>query len=362
MLHYSQGGIAQYTLHLIRALADIDSEDRFTILKSRKERRTFVQQPNFHYRSLWTPSHHHLEQLTLPFELAFQPLDVLHSTDFIPPFRRNCRVVITVHDLAFLHYPYLLTKDSARYYGQIKRAAESAEGIIAVSENTRRDMLQLLGIPLERVDVIYHAADPIFQPLDDLGRLEVFCREHDLPSSFMLWVGVLEPRKNLPILLRAFSILRDEGELASDHLVVVGPKGWLFQDALDLINELRLKDRIIFYGPATLSELMLLYNCAWLFVFPSLYEGFGFPPLEAMACGTPVVCSNAASLPEVVGDAAVLFDPHDSDTLAHAIAEVKNNAPLRQELRQKGLQRAAQFSWRKTAEQTLAIYRRVHRQ
>jgi glycosyltransferase involved in cell wall biosynthesis len=260
-----------------------------------------------------------------------------------------------------LLYPKLLTGESGRYYGQIKRAVESADGIIAVSENTRRDLAELLGVPTERVDVIYHAADERFRPLDDQAAKE-FCQEHDLPESFILWVGILEPRKNLEVLLRALTILRDKEKELHHKLVVAGAKGWLYENTIKLVDELRLADDVIFFGTASVADLLLLYNGARLFVFPSLYEGFGLPPLEAMACGTPVVCSRTSSLPEVLGEAALYFDPLDAEALAEAIQRLAEDEGLRQELRQRGLEQAAKFSWQKTAEQTLAVYRRVYGQ
>ena len=362
LTYYSSGGISQYITQLIRALREIDQEDRFTIFQSRHGPKLFDDQLNFWQRPLWTPCHFRLEQWTLPLELAFSDLDILHSPDFIPPFHRRCKAVITIHDLAFLRFPKLLTEESDRYYRQIKRAVESADGIIAVSQSTRRDLAELLGVPAEHVDVIYHAADERFRPLDDAQAAKEFCQEHDLPETFILWVGMLEPRKNLETLLKALAILRDREKGLSHKLIVAGAKGWLYESALNLVDELHLTNDVGFFGPASVADLLLLYNAAGLFVFPSLYEGFGFPPLEAMACGTPVVSSRTSSLPEVLGEAALYFDPLDAEALAEAIQRVAEDEELQKELIQRGLAQSAKFNWKKTAEQTLAVYRRVQGQ
>lgn len=358
LLHYQHGGISQYILHLIEALAEIEQETIFTIFQSRGDKTSLGVRPNFRRRSLWTPPHHPLEQWLLPLELSFADIDILHSPDFIPPLKRRFKSVATIHDLAFLRFPHLLTEDSRRYYGQVNRAVASAEGIIAVSEWTRHDLVEFTGVPRERIRVIYNATDRCFQPLGDHQLVQRFCRERGLPSDFILWVGTLEPRKNLDTLLKAMALLQ-EREPGRYTLVAVGARGWLYESALQLLDQLRIRDYVIFYGPASVEELVMLYNAASLFVFPSLYEGFGLPPLEAMACGTPVISSNAACLPEVLGEAAIFLDPLEVGGWAGAIQKLAGDEGRRQELRQRGLERAASFSWTKTAEQTLSLYRQV---
>lgn len=366
LLYYQRGGISQYLLHLIEALAEIDPSDVFTVFQSRKDRSTLSERLNFRRRSLWTPPHHRLEQLLLLLELSSANIDILHSPDFIPPlrkaqgklFRRRFKSVITVHDLAFLRFPHLLTKESHHYYGLVTRAVASAEGIISVSDWTRRDLLELTSADDRKIRVIHNAADARFRPLDDRHAVQRFCQERGLPSDFILWVGTLEPRKNLDTLLKAMAMLQGKTP-GKQTLVAVGARGWLYESALQLLDRLRMKDHVIFYGPAAVDELVMLYNAASMFVFPSLYEGFGIPPLEAMACGTPVVSSNAACLPEVLGDAAAFVDPQDVDGWAQAIEQLAGDERQRQELRRKGLERAASFSWRRTAEQTLNLYRQI---
>ncbi len=358
LIAYQRGGISTYTLRLLQALQDLADGDQFTVLQSRRRPEPMLTHPAFRTVSLWTPPHHPWEQWSLPLELAFQPLDLLHSPDFIPPLHRRCPAVITVHDLAFLRFPDTQTSDSLRYYRQVNQAVENAEGIITVSEATRRDMVELLGCAAERVDVVHHGVDARYRPLSQEAARR-FCKDRGLPETFVLWVGTLEPRKNLAALFRAFAALKGKLPPARDTLVLAGPVGWRYEETAKLFDELGLAGRTVFFGPATEDELAMLYNAAWAFAFPSLYEGFGLPPLEAMACGTPVVASDAPALPEVLGDAALYVPPHDDQALAAALLRISHDTALAAELSRKGLARAAEFSWRQAAQQTLAIYHRV---
>jgi len=304
---------------------------------------------------LLTPIHHRLEQLTLPLEILNKKLDVLHSPDFIPPFRCKCRSVITVHDLAFMLYPHFLTKASARYYGQIDQAVRHADAIIAVSQATKRDVMRLLGVDDRKITVIYEAANPFFGPMDRHEAAQRVSRRFGVAGDFLLFVSTIEPRKNVPNLLRAFRrLLDDYGQ--DVRLVVVGEKGWLFDEAFDLVTELRLSEEVIFLGRVAAEELLWLYNSAQALVQPSIYEGFGLMPLEAMACGTPVVVSNVSSMPEVAGDAGLTVDPHNVDELAVAMWRILDDTELRASLIDKGVKRAACFSWDKTASETLNLY------
>ncbi len=363
LVYYSQAGIGQYTLRLIQGLAESggtpsDREDEFFILQSRKDKRIIVDQPNFKRVRLWTPSHHRLEQFTLPFEISGLDLDVLHSPDFIPPFRRNCKSIITIHDLAFLLYPHFLTQESARYYGQIDEAVKRTDHIIAVSESTKRDTIRLLGAPEHKITVIYESANPIYRPINDREILVQTKSNYHIAGDFILFVSTIEPRKNLPTLLRAYRQLLDSYK-AEAKLVVVGRHGWLSEEVFSLVDELKLSSDVLFLGRVPIEDLLHLYNAAQLLVQPSFYEGFGLPPLEAMACGTPVVISNVSSLPEVVGDAGLLVDPENASEIAVAIWRILNDEALRAELVAKGLKRAQCFSWEKTARQTLELYQRV---
>jgi glycosyltransferase involved in cell wall biosynthesis len=286
-------------------------------------------------------------------------LDVLHSPDFIPPHRPSCKSVITVHDLAFLLYPHFLTKESARYYGHIDQAVRWTDQIISVSESTKRDTIQHLGVPEEKITVVYEAANPIFRPLDQAEAREQVRNRFGVEEPYVLFVSTIEPRKNVPSLLRAL------WQLATCYkedvrLVLAGGRGWLFEDAFAVVDELKLDDRVHFVGRVASEDLLYLYNAAELLAHPAFYEGFGLPPLEAMACGLPVVVSNVASLPEVVGDAGLLIDPHDVDELTVSMWRVLKDSALRKEMREKGLKQAERFSWEKAARETMEIYQRAH--
>lgn len=358
LVYYSQAGIGQYILHLVNGLAKIDAENEYVLLQSRKDETTILERPNFRRVSLWTPSHHRLERYSLNVELMRLGLDVLHSPDFIPPYRPSCKSVITVHDLAFLLYPHFLTKESARYYGHIDEAVRWTDHIIAVSHSTKRDTIQHLGVPEDKIAVVHEAASPIFRPVDrDEAREQVRDR-HGIDAPFILFVSTIEPRKNVPTLMRAVWQLV---ECYKDdvHLVLAGGKGWLYEDAFAVVDELDMDDRVHFVGRVTSEDLLYLYNAAELLAHPAFYEGFGLPPLEAMACGLPVIVSNVASLPEVVGDAGLLIDPHDVDELTVAMWRVLNDGDLRQEMTEKGERQAARFSWERAARETLEIYRLI---
>jgi glycosyltransferase involved in cell wall biosynthesis len=359
LTYYRQAGISQYTLQLIEALARCQLEDEeFVILQSFRRREPIIDRRNFTSRKLLTPCHHRLEQLSLPVELSTVRLDVLHSPDFIPPFRRRCRSVITIHDLVFMLYPHFLDKSAARYYGQIDQAVRRTDAIIAVSKATKLDVMRLLGVPEAKIKVIYEAASPIFRPLEGGDVMARVRGRFGISGDFVLFVSTIEPRKNVPTLLRAFRRLLD-GYRPDVKLVLAGERGWLFDEVFRLISELKLDDHVISLGRVSTEELLWLYNAARALVAPSIYEGFGLTPLEAMACGTPVIVSNVSALPEVVGDAGLLIDPNDEDELSVAIWRVLSDAQLSATLREKGLRRARCFSWDKAARETLDLYRRL---
>jgi glycosyltransferase involved in cell wall biosynthesis len=356
LVYYSQAGIGQYILHLVNGLAKVDQDNEYVLLQSRKDDTTILDQSNFRRVSLWTPSHHRLERYSLNVELVRLGLDVLHSPDFIPPRRPSCKSVITVHDLAFLLYPHFLTKESARYYGHIDQAVRWTDHIIAVSESTKRDTIQHLGVPEDKITVVHEAANPIFRQVDKKHAREQVRKRHGVDGPFVLFVSTIEPRKNVPTLVRAIWQLL-ECYKEDVKLVLAGGKGWLFEDAFGIVDDLNLDGHVHFVGRVSSQELLHLYNAAELLAHPAFYEGFGLPPLEAMACGLPVIVSDVASLPEVVGDAGLLVDPHEVDELTVAMWRVLNEQQLRTEMQEKGLRQADRFSWERAARETQAIYR-----
>lgn len=360
ILGYRRAGIGQYTYRLAEALATIDQTDEFIIFQSRRDDEAILDQPNFHRRTLYTPPHHRLEQWLLPLELWPHHLDLLHSPDFIPPFRRNSASVITVHDLGFLHFPHFVTQDSAQHYGLIDQAVRRTDHIIAVSESTKTDIINLLGVDERKIAVIHEATTPDYHPRvtpDEMAEVAEARKRYGLYRPFILFVSTIEPRKNLPTLLRAFRRLLDEYKVDVE-LVVVGERGWLFEDVFALTSELQLNGAVKFLGRVPGSDLPLLYNAAMVHVHPSLYEGFGLTPLEAMSSGTPTIVSNVSSLPEVVSDAGLLVPPEEVEEWTVAIWRLLTDSALRETMIEKGLKRAATFSWEKAASQHLEVYRR----
>ncbi len=355
LVSYAQGGISQYTVRLVHALVALQKEDEILLLESRKVPSDGEWPASVRRARLITPPHNRYEQIALPLELLRHPIDLLHSPDFIPPYRRRCRSVITIHDLAFLRFPHLLTQESARYYGQVARAVESADQIIAVSQATRQDLLELLGADPGKITVVPSGVAPECRPLDP-AEVEHHRSRLALPERFILFVGTLEPRKNLPTLLKAFSRLWKAQKVP---LVIVGGKGWLYEELFQVRDALGLGEEVRFVGPVPSQQLVYYYGCATCLVLPSLYEGFGLPALEAMACGTPVVVSNVSSLPEVVGDAGLLVDPEDVEGLAATLGRLLADGNLRQRLISLGLQRAKSFSWERTARETMAVYHKA---
>ena len=352
---YTRAGIGQYTLRLVQALANAFPEDRFTLLQDRRIPQPLVDAPNVAAARCLVPSHHRMEQLLLPLYRNRLQAEVFHSPDFIPPLRAKGPMVITIHDLAFLIYPHFLTKESARYYGQIDRAVHRADAIIAVSESTKHQLVRMLGVAEDKITVIYEAADPLFRPKDRQAALKHVRALYDLPDEFILFVSTIEPRKNVSGLLRAYRRLRDDYKL-TPGLVLVGAPGWLSDDVHALVEALDLRSACHFLGRVSGPDLLDLYNSARCLVHPAFYEGFGLTPLEAMACGTPVIVSNISSLPEVVGDAALLVDPQDDQEITVAMWRLLTDPLLWDELRAKGLRRAKAFSWQRAAEQTMGVY------
>lgn len=295
------------------------------------------------------------EQIRLPMLVRKLRLDVLHSPHYTMPWFAGCRSVVTFHDMIFFLYPELHTTYKTIFFRtMILVSLRRAQMIIADSESTRRDVLRLLHADPMKIVTVPLGVSSLYRPLDHSGAIR---QTYHLPDKFILFVGVLEPRKNLTTLIRAFRLLRDRGCLHA--LVIVGRKGWMYADLFREVERLNLRDQVIFTGYVPEADLPGLFNAAEFFVYPSVYEGFGLPVLEAMACGTPVITSNVSSMPEIVDDAGVLIDPNNVEELAEQMFVLAANADKRIELRTKGLARARLFSWERTARETIAVYARV---
>ncbi len=351
---YAPGGISYYARRLARALVEQRAQESLILISHRHEQDPLTL-PGVRNRTVWTPPHHSLEKWLLGAEIASLKLDVFHSTDFIPPAWGARRMVATIHDLNFLRYPEYLAVEARRYYNrQIRWAVKRADAIIVDSDATRRDLADLLDVAPERSVVVHLAAAEEFRPLNP-EQIGPHLARHALRPGYLLFVGVWDPRKNLSGLLDALSLWRTRGD--APQLVVAGRPGWHGGEIHSQIAALKLEPYIRFLEGLTVDELVALYNGALMLVIPSFYEGFGLPALEAMQCGTPVVASNRASLPEVVGEAGILIDPDSPEMIADACRRIAGDPALQQRLREAGPLQAARFSWAKAAAETLEVYR-----
>ena len=295
------------------------------------------------------------EQVVAPIELRRLHVDVYHAPAYVAPLVTSCPTVVTVHDLSFERLPHFFNRSNRMYLSAMTRASVStARQIIAVSDSTRRELVELLGVPEHLITVIPNGVEPVFRPIEE-DQVARFRSERGLPDRFILFLGTLEPRKNVRTLLRAFARLRRERGI--DHsLVLAGAKGWLYESIFEETRALGLESAVLFPGFVPFEEQPLWYNASTVFAFPSIYEGFGIPALEAMACGTPVVCSDTTSLPEVVGDAGITVPPMDDVALADALWQVLDQPAKAARMRAAGLTRAKSFDWASVARATVAVY------
>jgi glycosyltransferase involved in cell wall biosynthesis len=361
------GGIGRYTRELVAALFRMESAHRYTIfaatggLENRDWRlgienlQSLVSDLQFRAVPITDDWLHRLWQrlrLPIPVEVITGPLDVFYSPDFVlPPTRRGTRTLLTVHDLSFLYYPDAFVPSLRVYLERVvPRSVARADRVLADSKATRDDLVAHFGAPPEKVQVLYSGVDARFCPEKERGEQERLRDKYGIEFPYVLSLGTLQPRKNYVRLIKAFANL----PLANLRLYIAGGRGWLYEDIF--AEAQKHGDRVHVLGFVDDADLPALYRGAALFAFPSLYEGFGIPPLEAMACGVPVVCSNASSLPEVAGDVALMVDPFDVDALAQAMARVLEDADLRREMIAKGLAQAERFTWEKAARQLLSSF------
>lgn len=355
-------GNETYATNLIEALAEIDSFNRYTLYVTRREAvdRFRNRWPNFVVRT--TLPHTPLIRipLTLSAELRRNPVDVLHVQFTAPPFA-PCPVVVSIHDLSFEHLPQTFNRRSRMQLRlTVRRSAQKATKILALSEFARQDIIRAYSISPERITAIPLAAAAHFAPVTDETELQRVRRNYGIEGDYILSVGSIQPRKNLVRLISAYKTLirsRPNGKLPK--VVLVGKRAWLYEETLGATEAREVRDLIVLTGYVPEADLPALYSGALCFVYPSYFEGFGLPPLEAMKCGTPVIAGNNTSLPEVVGAAGLLVDPFDERAIAGAIASLLDNSDLRASFRVKGLERARLFNWRETASRTLEIYKQA---
>lgn len=364
---HHHAGLGRYAEELLAALVACDSSNEYTAFYYTPRGRESPEPPidRIPTRTVRLPAKPWRMSVLLAYLVGgsmdrwLPSGDIFHATDhLLPPFRHS-KTVFTIHDLIFRFYPqYHLPLNRWYLSLMLPRFMQRADAIIAVSESTRRDVLRLMKLPLEKISVIYEGVSEAFRHLDDQETLAQVRDKYKLPPRFILFFGTLEPRKNLVLLLDVYRQMMTR-DASTPALVIAGRKGWLYQPVFDRVRELGLDGRVHFTDYVESGDVPAVMNAAEVFAFPSLYEGFGLPPLEAMACGTPVVCSNASSLPEVVGEAGILVDPHDVGGWVQAIDSVLTDEQTRQKLRDQGLAQAKRFSWEQAARKTLAVYEQV---
>jgi glycosyltransferase involved in cell wall biosynthesis len=356
LTYYRTGGISTYVRQLVRALEALDHEHEYTVFHSRKARERISSR--FGSATLWTPAHHRYERMALSVELARHQLDVLHSPDFISPHHGARAHVITVHDITFLHYPQFLTADSRRYYNdQIVGAVRDADHILVDSHATLRDLIEMLHVPREKMTTHKLGVDAAFRPMS-AAEIAPYRAEYGLPNTYLLFVGTFEPRKNIMGLLNAYELVLKDVPNAPP-IVLAGTRGWLFDETMAHIEQIGLKERILWREGVKQSAMPALYAGARALAMPSFYEGFGLPALEAMACGTLPIVSNRSSLPEVVGDVGIQVNPDDPQSIADGLKRAIGNDAWVTAQKPMLLAQAARFTWEETARIAKAVYEKA---
>jgi glycosyltransferase involved in cell wall biosynthesis len=354
-------GVATYTQNLIREMSRIYPKDKIYLIDYRdyetfEDLNKIIIAPWIKY----LPQKSYFWHLYLQFKLRNNNLnlDIIHSPENATLFvkLKNQKKLITVHDIRTYIFPKF-NKDTILSHLFFPRTLKTTDKIIADSNSTKQDLIRYFNVPKEKIAVILLAADEKFKPLNHEEVNEVK-QKYTLNFPFILYVGNLTKHKNIPMLIKAFYKVKKKG--IQHKLVITGMKRGKYKEIFEVTDKLNLQNDVIFTGYILDEDLPALYNAADLFVYPSIYEGFGLPPLEAMACGTPVITSNTSSLPEVVGDGGITVDPYDVDGLAEAMYEILNNDGLREDMIKKGLERAKMFSWEKCARETLKVYEEVY--
>ena len=357
-----RSGVGYYTSNLLSALAEMQPDWEYLLYSNRPlnglesslpharqvEQRYFPQS-----RWLWM-------QAILPGTIQSSQPHLCHFTNALAPLWQPAPYVLTIHDASLFVY--------GRYHPRARHLtmrltlpliARRAEAIITVSEHSRSDLIRVLSLEPEKIHGVYEAAADKFRPVDDERALDALRRKYKLPTNFVLYVGTLEPRKNLLRLVRALKQVREEG--LDYHLVLAGPMGWMMETFEREVQQTGLENAVHYVGYVPSEDLPALFSLATVFAFPSLYEGFGLPPMEAMACGTPVLTSNRSSLAEICGDAAYLVDPQSEEAIAAGLSTLLRDEELRRALRARGFERVTHFSWQRAARETSAVYERVVR-
>lgn len=359
---YEDFGIGTYVRNLVHHLARIDQATEYVLL-CRPADRGRIAIPGGNFRLVDEPSglYSVAEQVRIPISLRRERVDLFHSPHYMLPALVNCRSVVTIHDCIHLMFPQYLPSRFAHIYARLQMwtAAQRSDRVLTVSETSKQDILRRFRIPADKVTVVYNAIDERLTAAPVAEDFERVRDRYQLSGPFALYVGTIQPHKNLERLIEAFRDLRRESAFESLKLVIIGDEISRYQGLRRAVHQHKLHKHVRFLGFVSPETLAVLYRVARVFVFPSLYEGFGLPPLEAMYVGTPVVTSNVSSLPEVVGDAAILVDPYSPASIAEGMRRALTDETLRATLRVGGMARAREFSWRRSVERIHQVYTEV---
>lgn len=341
-----KSGFGFYVKNLVDSLKKVDPENEYVLIAPETEKDFSTPQ-----RLIW-------DQFQFPKIARQKQVDILHQPCFSAPMFYRSKIVVTCHDIISVKFPQNLPLASRLFYSKwMTFSYKAADAVITDAEHTKNDIIEYLKMKPEKIFVIPLAVSSDFQPVmgDQVQRT---AEKYGIKGKYFIHVGTLEPRKNLEFLVCAFALTVKAG--IEENLVITGKKGWYFEGLFALVKKMKLEDRVIFSGYGADEDMPALYSGATAMTFPSIYEGFGFPPLEAMACGTPVISSNTSSLPEVVGEAGILLAPENEQMWADKMIEVSRNANLRQRMKADGLNQAKKFSWDETAKKTIEVYKKVY--
>lgn len=354
------GGNETYTRYLVDHLAQIDRDNVYSLYVTHSNNffNEIRQRENFRTLSIRPDISWLRVPIILPLKVMLKPVDLLHVQYIAPPLC-PCKFIVTIHDISWKYHPEIIPRNV--YFAQskfVESTARRAEKIITVSETTKRDLVKFFKIPPDKIVVTYNGVKSIYRPIKDEDRINEVLKKYDIHDRYLLYTGRLEPRKNLIRLIKAFSMLKKKRSIEL-KLVIVGPKTWLYSEIFKMVVELGLESDIIFAGYLPEEDLPFIYNGADLFISPSVFEGFGIPPVEAMACGTPVLYSDIPAHREIIGDAGVAFNPLDINDISQTVLNALSDTALLKELSEKGIKRAGDFSWDNTAKKTLEVYQEI---
>ncbi|MEW6617254.1 MAG: glycosyltransferase family 1 protein [Patescibacteria group bacterium] len=365
-------GIPEYARLLFTHLLKIDLMNEYILFFNSFSKTTLPVDIKHHANASSLNFHIPNRALDFSFKFLHHPKvdfftrpDVIFSPHFnVLAKNKKTPRIITFHDLSFERFPeFYSSREKLWHWRQNpKKQAESAEEIIAISNSTKVDLVELYKIPPQKISVVYSGINPFYLLPVLPSQLYSFREERGLPKNFILTLSTLEPRKNIPGLIRAFNILKEKEEYGDFKLIIAGKEGWLCDSIYEEIKKSQWRDDIVLWGPASYEEAKNLYHLASVFVCTSFFEGFGFPPLEAQACGTPVVSSNKGSLPEILERSALLYEPDNEEGIASGIASLIADKELREKIITLGFENVSRFEWEKTAQETLKIFKKYKKE